>query len=121
MEKSDFPLGTVIAERRMTLYDQAGKERQIAARLGEPVLVQFPMCLFRCPFEITGLDFDRKVFAPAGGDAFIALQYSLDFIGELIKDATNRLMLQNKHRSDSSTRDHWIWRYPADQDKADED
>ena len=33
MEKSDFPLGTVIAERQVTFYDQAGKKQIVTVRL----------------------------------------------------------------------------------------
>jgi hypothetical protein len=121
MENGDFPLRTVIAERQVTLYDQTGEERIITVRLGAPVRVRAPsdsLRLFRCPLQIVGLDHDGRIFAPAGEDAFIALQYSLDFIGDLIKDGSNRLALQNRHRSDPSTRDHWIWRYSADRSEA---
>jgi hypothetical protein len=114
MENGDFPLGTIIAQRQVTLYDQTGVERIITVRLGAPVEVRFPsdsLRLFRCPLQIAGLDHDGKVFAPAGGDAFVALQYSIDFIGDLIRDGASRLALQNRHRSDPSTRDHWIWRF----------
>jgi hypothetical protein len=109
-----FPLGTVIAERQVTLYDQTGKERIVTVRLGAPVEVQFPVApLFRCPLQIEGLDIDGKVFAPAGEDPFVALQYSLDFIGDLLNESSRRLGLENRKRIDASTRDHWIWRYSA--------
>jgi hypothetical protein len=35
--QSRFPLGTVIAERRIQLYEQTGEERWITVRLGSPV------------------------------------------------------------------------------------
>jgi len=120
-ENSDFPLGAVIAERRVTLYDQTGEQRIITVRLGAPVQVRAPsdsLQLFRCPLQIAGLDHDGKVFAPFGEDAFVALQYSLDFIGDLLKGGSDRLGLQNRNRMDSSTRDHWIWRCLAHQNDA---
>jgi len=82
------------------------------------VQVKSPINLFRCPLQIVGLDQDESVFAPAGGDAFVALKYSLDFVGDLLKDGSNRLGLQTRNRIDASTPDHWIWRYPAEKGDA---
>jgi hypothetical protein len=121
MKNSEFPLGTVIAERQVPLYDQTGQQRMITVRLGAPVRVRAPddsLRFFRCPLQIAGLDHDERVFAPAGEDAFVALQYSLDFIGDLLKGGADRLGLQNRNRMDPSTRDHWIWRCLAHQSDA---
>lgn len=125
MRGSDFPLGVVVAERRLVLFDPAGQERPITIRLGAPVRVQFPddakpavvtdekgMPTYRCPLEIEGLDHDKKVFAPFGEDAFVALQYAIDLIGDLLQRGSERLGLVNRNRVDSNTRDHWIWQYP---------
>ena len=96
MQPGHFPLGTIIAERRITLYDQRGEERAITVRLGSPVGVRLldgiPLgpddpeaSTFRCPVQIAGLDHDENVYAPFGEDPFIALQYALDLIGDLLK------------------------------------
>ena len=125
MQRGQFPIGTIIAERRVKLYDKAGEERSITVRLGSPVgtlLVGDRLLgpddsenptLFRCPFQIKGLDHDDKVYAPASEDPFVALQYALDFIGDLLRDGSRRLDLENRRRSDPARRDYWIWQYPA--------
>jgi hypothetical protein len=41
MKQSHFPLGTVIAERQIALYDQTGGKRLVAARLEAPVRNSF--------------------------------------------------------------------------------
>jgi hypothetical protein len=125
MQPCDFPLGTVVAERRMVLFDPTGQERPVTIRLGAPVRVQFPgdakpasateesgIPTYRCPLQIEGIDHDEKVFAPFGGDPFVALQYAIDFIGDLLQEGTERLGLLNRNRVDSHTRNHWIWQYP---------
>jgi hypothetical protein len=125
MQPSDFPLGMVVAERKMTLFDPAGQERRITIRLGAPVRVGFPgdpklaptaqeneITTCRCPVQIEGLDHDEKVFAPFGEDPFVALQYAIDFIGDLLQGGGERLGLVNRNRVDSHTRNHWIWQYP---------
>jgi hypothetical protein len=121
MNPGSFPLGTVIAERRIKLYAQSGEERWITVRLGLPVQARLdgelpgPQDLlegtFRCPFQILGLDLDERVYAPFGEDPFVALQYAIDMIGDLLSRECERLGLVNKHASSPSTRDHWIWRY----------
>jgi hypothetical protein len=52
------------------------------------------------------------IFAPFGGDAFVALQFAIDFIGDLLQGGSERLGLVNRNRVDSHTRNHWIWQYP---------
>lgn len=125
MQASDFQLGMIVAERRMVLFDPSGHERPITIRLGAPVRVQFPadtktsvatdesgLSTYRCALQIEGLDHDEKVYAPFGGDAFVALQYAIDFIGDLLQDGSKRLGLVNRNRVDSHTLNHWIWQYP---------
>jgi hypothetical protein len=94
----------------------------IVVRLGAPVRVgpskEFPLPLFRCPLQIQGLDVDGRVYPAGGGDAFEAMQYAIDFAGDLLKDGYARLRLENKTRIDSSTRDHWIWLFAPKRDDA---
>lgn len=131
-EASPFPLGDVIAERSFTLYEADGAKRQICVRIGRPVLtalngsLQVPaegLTLFRCPLQITGLDYDERVFAPAGGDPIMALQYAIHLAGGLIDGATERLSLVNAlavtrerhhpggaHFTDAGL-SSWLWHY----------
>jgi hypothetical protein len=122
MPQTQFPLGTIIAERRVALYEQTGEERWISVRLGSPIEVRLedgtPLRpgeseegTFRCPVQILGLDHDETVYAPFGEDPFVALQYALDLIGDLLKKGSDRLSLENRHLVSSPTRDHWNWRY----------
>ncbi len=114
MPQEPFPMGTIIAERRMVAYEKNGEERGIVVRLGAPVrrdLGGLPH--FRCPLQIQGLDVDGRVYPAGGGDAFEAMQYAIDFAGDLLNGGYARLGLENRTRTDSSTRDHWIWRYKA--------
>jgi hypothetical protein len=119
-----FPVGTVIAERRIALYEQTGDERWITVRLGSPVGVHLgdgsPLRpgdpeegTFRCPVQILGLDHDEGVYAPFGEDPFVALQFAIDLIGDLLQKGSDRLNLENKYRVPPPTREHWIWRYPS--------
>ncbi len=122
MPSTQFPLGTVIAERRVKLHDQTGVQRWISVRLGSPVGVRLedgtPLLpanteegIFRCPLQIVGLDHDETVYAPFGEDPFVALQYAIELIGDLLKGGSDRLSLENRHVVPPPTRDHWIWRY----------
>jgi hypothetical protein len=74
MMPNRFPLGTVIAERRIALFEQTGDERWITVRLGSPVGVHLgdgsPLRsedpeegTFRCPVQILGLDHDEGIRA----------------------------------------------------------
>jgi hypothetical protein len=50
---------------------------------------------FRCPVQILGLDKDDAIYAPFGEDPFVALQYAIDLIGDLLKERSERLGLEN--------------------------
>lgn len=96
-------LGDVIAERRFTLLESSGVGRLIWVRLGRPVMTDQSgvpqegqhIHTFRCPFQITGLDCDDRVFAPFGEDPFVALQYAIHLVGDVIESGAKRLNLQN--------------------------
>jgi len=131
MIPENFPMGTIIAERRLVLYEHTGEKRTITVSLGAPVKVDFPglpqvegdesgsgLHRYRCPLQIDGLDHDGKTFPIAGEDPFVALQYAIHFIGDLLKDGTERLGLENRARFDSSTRDSWVWRFPQTTEKS---
>ena len=123
MHVSAIPLGTVIAERSFTLLDGEEQAREITVRLGAPVATTNKGDLgelaapgtehqhFRCPLQITGLDYGEKVFAPFGEDPFVALQYAIDLIGGLIENGMNRLKLRNPYPPIPSQPDAWIWRF----------
>lgn len=123
MRAAPIPLGAVIAERSFTLFDEQNQARKVTVRLGVPVGVTDDGTFgtlapadteprtFRCPFQICGLDYGEKVFAPFGEDPFVALQYAIDLIGGLIENAMKRLELQNPCPTIPSQRDSWIWRY----------
>jgi hypothetical protein len=94
MMQNRFPVGTVIAERRIQLYERTGEARWITVRLGSPVGVYLedgsPLRsgdleegTFRCPIQILGLDHDEGVYVPFGEDPFVALQFAVDLIGDL--------------------------------------
>ncbi len=73
-----------------------------------------PSGTFRCPFQITGLNHDERVDGVFGEDAFVALQYAIDFIGDRLDLYSKELGLTNKQRRPDGTRDSWIWAYPPD-------
>jgi len=71
------------------------------------------------PRELTGvryrlwdLDHDAKVYGIFGEDPFVALQYAVDFLGELIDTGSARLGLVNRYRNHSE-RNSWVWRYDS--------
>ena len=82
------PLGDVIAERRFTLMDCRGEPRQITVRLGRPVSSTSPgLPPFRCPLQVIGIGRDEAIAAPAGKDAFMALQWAMNLAGDFIDGA----------------------------------
>ncbi len=115
MQKKPFPMGVIIAERQIFAYEKSGEKRLIVVRLGAPIQMgpseKFPVAAACCPLQVQGLNNDDKVYPVLGGDAFEAIQYAIDFAGDLLSDGYVRLRLENRSRLDSSTRNHWIWRY----------
>jgi hypothetical protein len=108
-----IPLGTVVAERHFVLWDSEGREREIVVKLGAPIQDErygLP-AVFRCPAQILGLGFDQIVYDPAGEDAFIALCYSLDLIGQVLEAASKSLNLQNRYKRGETRSPAWVWQY----------
>jgi hypothetical protein len=102
-----IPLGRVVAERHFVLWDSEGREREIVVKLGTPV--QIETGLFRCPAQILGLGVDQIVYDPAGEDAFIALCYALDLIGQVLEAASKSLNLQNRYKTGEKRSPAWVW------------
>ena len=107
-----IPLGTVIAERHFILSNSEGREREIIVKLGAPVQTETVSGLFvRCPAQILGLGVDQIVYAPAGEDAFVALCYALDLIGQVLDAASKDLNLQNRYKTGEKRSPAWVWQY----------
>jgi hypothetical protein len=118
-----IPLGTVVAERHFVLWDSEGREREIVVKLGAPIQDErygLP-AVFRCPAQILGLGVDQIVYDPAGEDAFIALCYALDLIGQVLEGESKSLNLQNRYKTGETRETRspaWVWQYmdqPSDQ------
>jgi hypothetical protein len=124
MDAQPIALGMVICQRNFELYTSDGQLRLVAVRLGMPVPTRLdgrvprqgeePSGIFRCPFQVTGLNRDERVDGVFGEDPFVALQYAIDFIGDRLKLYSKELGLTNKHQRPDGTRDSWIWTYPPD-------
>jgi len=67
--------------------------------------------VWRCPIQILGLDRDDKVYAPAGEDAFVALQYAIDLIGGLVTNGMERLQLEDRSQPAPDKEVSWIKRF----------
>jgi hypothetical protein len=112
--QNPVPLGDVIAERCFTLKDSLGEPRQITVRLGRPVSSTSPgLPHFRCPLQVIGIGRDEAIAAPAGEDAFMALQWAMNLAGDFIDGAVQREGLVNHHRNDLDEKS-WIWRYASE-------
>jgi hypothetical protein len=112
--QNPLPLGDVIAERHFTLKDAGGVPRQITVRLGKPV--SWPLGgvpLYRCPLQVIGVGRDEAIAAPAGKDAFMALQWAMNLAGDFIDGAVQREGLVN-HQSNDLDEKSWIWRYASE-------
>jgi hypothetical protein len=103
-----IPLGTVVAERHFILWDSEGSEREIIVKLGAPVRTEPGS---RCPAQILGLGVDQIVYAPAGEDAFVAMCYALDLIGQVLEAASKSLNLQNRYKTGEKRSPAWVWQY----------
>jgi hypothetical protein len=125
MDAQPIALGKVICQRSFDLYTSDGQPRSVTVLLGMPVpttldgrvlLEGEESCgIFRCPFQITGLDHDERVDGAFGEDAFVALQHTINFIGDRLDHYSNDLKLTNKRRRLDGTLASWIWFYPPDQ------
>jgi hypothetical protein len=113
-----IPLGTVVAERHCVLWDCEGREREIVVKLGAPIQTETVSGLYRCPAQILGLGVDQIVYDPAGEDAFVALCYALDLIGQVLEEASKTLNLQNRYKTSEIRSPAWVWQYmdhPSDE------
>jgi hypothetical protein len=106
-----IPLGTVVAERHFILLDSEGREREVIVKLGAPVQTETVTGLSRCPAQILGLGVDQNVYAPAGEDAFVALCYALDLIGQVLEAQSKSLKLQNRYKTGETRSPAWVWQY----------
>ena len=105
-----IPLGVVVAERRCILWDSEGREREIVVKLGAPVRAEAVISgMFRCPAQILGIGVDQIVYAPAGEDAFVALCYALDLIGQVLEVQSKSLNLQNRYKTSEIRSPAWVW------------
>ena len=108
-------LGLVIAERALTLIRRDGTALPISVRLGKPFVGNSFKAAeaseYRCAVQIVGIG-DERVFAPWGEDPFVALQYAIDLIGQMLDDLVRRENLEIRFRS-GEDRTGWIWRYPT--------
>lgn len=110
-------LGYVIGERVIEFCDPEGRSRRVTVRLGAPV--RLPEGDYRCPFQLLGLGDDR-VRAPWGEDSFIALEYAIQMIGQILDHSLDRLQLRLPASRDNSVAalhfpyaSTWVFRYPA--------
>jgi hypothetical protein len=53
-----------------------------------------------------------RIYAPWGEDPFVALQYAIDYIGQLLDAAVDRQQLQDRKKRSCGDNNGWIWRYP---------
>jgi hypothetical protein len=115
VQNEPYPMGVIIAERRIAAFEASGAKRVVIVRLGAPVQAgpseKIPLPAACCPLQVQGLDLDGRVYPVLGGDAFEAMQYAINFAGDLLQEGYAQLRLDNRTRTDSSTPDHWIWRY----------
>ena len=63
-----------------------------------PRVTAFLLCP-AVPTQILGLGVDQIVYAPAGEDAFLALCYALDLIGQVLEGGSKSLNLQNRDKT----------------------
>ena len=89
--KIDHPL----AERTFMLFRRDGTSFAVTVRLGAPFVGNTPPAHpeYRCAVQILGIGDDR-VIAPWGEDSFVALQYAIDLIGQMLDDLVRRENLE---------------------------
>ena len=101
-------LGEVIAERVFSLVGADGAEVQITVRFGRPFKEE-SLGDYRCPLQVLGLGNDR-IYAPWGEGPFVALQYAIDLIGELLDTGVTRKQLRFRTNRKIPVENRWIWR-----------
>jgi len=107
-EANWLELGPVVAERQFPLFKQDGTKLPITVRIGKPFEVAGE---YRCPVQILGKG-NGRVHAPFGEDPFVALQYAIDLVGQLLDDLMRRENLETRFRPGEPQRASWIWRFP---------
>ncbi len=111
---ASIELAEILAERTIELCDAAGRLRPVTVRLGVPV--RLPEGDYRCPLQVLGLGDDR-VRAPWGEDSFVALEYALQMIGQILDHNADRQQLHLAAQRDSGVTapycSTWMFRYPA--------
>ena len=105
-----------IAERSFMLFRRDGTPVPVTVRLGTPFIGKAAKLGARpeysCAVQILGIG-DERVTAPSGEDAFVALQYAIDLVGEKLDGFVRRENLQIRFTS-GKHRKKWIWRFPPD-------
>jgi hypothetical protein len=96
------------------LFRKDGAALPVSVRLGRPFIgnsFEAPAAPeYRCAAQVVGIG-DERVVAPWGEDPFVALQYAIDLIGQMLDDLVRRENLETRFRS-GQDRAGWIWRYP---------
>jgi hypothetical protein len=116
MRTEPITLGNIIGTRQFSLYAADGEQRLVTVSVGAPILLKTED-VFRCPVQIVGLGCDKRIYGIFGEDAFVALQYAFDFIGQILDDKLKGLGLVNRNRRDGSTRESWIWQFGTHPDE----
>jgi|SRR6516162_2954660 len=99
-----IPLGRVVAGRHFVLWDSGGREREIVVKLSAPIGRELRLpAVSRCP--------DQIVYAPADENAFIALCYALDLMGQVLEGGSKSLNLQNRYKTGETQSPAWVWQY----------
>jgi hypothetical protein len=117
MRTEPITLGNIIGTRQFSLYAADGEQRLVTVSVGAPILLKTED-VFRCPVQIVGLGCDKRIYGIFGEDAFVALQYAFDFIGQILDDKLKGLGLVNRNRRDGSTRESWIWQFGTQPDES---
>jgi hypothetical protein len=97
------------------LFRRDGTSLPVTVRLGAPFVAEAPKARaqpeYRCAVQIVGIG-DERLVAPWGEDAFVALQYAIDLIGQKLDDLVRRENLEIRFRT-GEDQTSWIKRYPS--------
>ncbi len=108
-------MGQVIAQRDFEIFRPDGTPLIVTVRLGKPFR-EASTGDYRCPIQILGIG-DESIRAPWGEDPFIALQYAIDVLGQLLDQLMMREKLEVRRHWGDPERPGWIWKYPPHQPK----